>query len=164
MGDVLSLVEEVQAKVDRDKAEQLVTKLKQGKDFDLADFKEQMEQMNKLGGMASLMDKLPGMGSIPDEVKGQLGDKEVKRLIAMINSMTPHERAFPAIIKGSHKKRIAAGSGTQVQDVNRLLRQFMQMQKMMKKMRGGNIRRMLSGLKGRLPGSGGFPPPGRRPF
>jgi len=164
MGDVLSLVEDITAQVDRDKAEKLVAKLKQGKDFDLADFKEQMAQMTKMGGMTSFLDKLPGMGAIPDQVKGQLGDQEVKRIIAMIDSMTPHERAFPAIIKGSRKKRIAAGSGTQVQDLNRLLRQFQQMQQMMKKMRGGNMRRMLTGLRGRLPGGGGggFPTRGRR--
>ena len=154
MGDVLSLVEEVQRKVDQEKAQQLVSKLQGGKDFDLADFKEQLEQMSNLGGMASLMDKLPGMGQIPDQVKQQVNDKEVKKLIAIVNSMTPRERAFPAVIKGSHKKRIAAGSGTQVQDVNRLLKQFTQMQKMMKKMKGGGMARMLRGLRGQMPPSG----------
>ena len=154
MGDVLSLVEEVQRKVDQEKAQKLVSKLQGGKDFDLADFKEQLEQMSNLGGMASLMDKLPGMGQIPDQVKQQVNDKEIKKLIAIVNSMTPRERSFPAVIKGSHKKRIAAGSGTQVQDVNRLLKQFTQMQKMMKKMKGGGMVRMLRGLRGRMPPGG----------
>ncbi len=158
MGDVLSLVEEVQAKVDHDKAQKLVNKLHKGKGFDLADFKEQMEQMASLGGMSGLLDKLPGMSQVPEQVKNQVGDKEVKKLIAIVNSMTPHERAFPAVIKGARKKRIAAGSGTQVQDVNKLLKQFTQMQKMMKKMKGGNMKKMLRGLQGRLPP--GMMPPG----
>ncbi len=163
MGDVLSLVEEVQQKVDRDKAEKLVNKLHQGKGFDLADFREQLEQMSKLGGMAGLMEKLPGMANIPAQVKNQVGDKEVGKLIAIVNSMTPHEREFPAVIKGSRKRRIAMGSGTQVQDVNRLLKQFMQMQKMMKKMKGGNMKKMMRGIKGRMPG-GMLPPGGVFPF
>ena len=163
MGDVLSLVEEVQAKVDQDKAEKLVRKIKKGKGFDLADFREQLLQMSNMGGMASLMDKLPGMGQIPDQVKSQVNDKEMVKLVAIINSMTPHEREFPAVIKGSRKRRIAVGSGTQVQDVNRLLKQFTQMQKMMKKMKGGGMARMMRGLKGRMPGGmppGGMPPGG----
>ena len=110
-------------------------------------------------GMGSLMDKLPGMGQIPDHVKNQVNDKEVSRLIAIVNSMTPHERRFPAVIKGSRKRRIAAGSGTQVQDVNKLLKQFAQMQKVMKKMKGGGMAKMLRGMKG-LGGSGGMGGPG----
>jgi signal recognition particle subunit SRP54 len=160
MGDVLSLVEEVQSKVDREKAENLVKKLKKGKAFDLADFREQLLEMSKLGGMAGIMDKLPGMSEIPDTVKSQVNDKELVKLIAIVNSMTPQERAFPAVIKGSRKRRIAAGSGTQIQDVNRLLKQFTQMQKMMKKMKGGGMAKMMRGLKGRMPGGmppGGFP-------
>jgi signal recognition particle subunit SRP54 len=168
MGDVVSLVEEVQAKVDKDQAEKLVKKLKKGKDFDLADFKEQLEQMNRMGGMMSLMEKLPGMNQIPDHVKNKASDKEMGKLVAIINSMTPHERQFPAIIKGSRKRRIAAGSGTQVQDVNQLLKQFMQMQKMMKKMKGGGMAKMMRSLQGRLPPGmlppgGGFPPGGMPP-
>ncbi|MTW21351.1 signal recognition particle protein [Allochromatium palmeri] len=168
MGDVVSLVEEVQAKVDKDQAEKLVKKLKKGKDFDLADFKEQLEQMNKMGGMMSLMEKLPGMNQIPDHVKNKASDKEMGKLVAIINSMTPHERQFPAVIKGSRKRRIAAGSGTQVQDVNQLLKQFMQMQKMMKKMKGGGMAKMMRSLQGRLPPGmlppgGGFPPGGMPP-
>jgi signal recognition particle subunit SRP54 len=168
MGDVVSLVEEVQAKVDKDQAEKLVKKLKKGKDFDLADFREQLEQMNKMGGMMSLMEKLPGMNQIPEHVKNKASDKEMGKLVAIINSMTPHERQFPAIIKGSRKRRIAAGSGTQVQDVNQLLKQFMQMQKMMKKMKGGGMAKMMRSLQGRLPPGmlppgGGFPPGGMPP-
>jgi signal recognition particle subunit SRP54 len=159
MGDVLSLVEEVSRKVDQEKATKLAKKLQKGKGFDLEDFKEQMLQMANMGGMSGLLDKLPGMGEIPDHVKSQVNDKEIGRLIAIINSMTPHERAFPAVIKGSRKRRIAAGSGSQVQDVNKLLKQFMQMQKMMKKMKGGGMKKMMRGLAGRFPG-GGMPPGG----
>jgi len=167
MGDVLSLVEEVTAKVDHDKAANLAKKIHKGEGFTLADFKEQMEQMSQMGGMAGLIDKLPGMGQVPDAVKAQVGDKEVGRLIAIVNSMTPQERAFPAIIKGSRKRRIAAGSGTQVQDVNKLLKQFTQMQKVMKKMKGGGMAKMMRGMKGKLPGGfpgGGMPPGGGFPF
>lgn len=159
MGDVLSLVEEVGRKVDQEKATQLAKKLQKGKGFDLEDFKEQMLQMANMGGMSGLLDKLPGMGEIPDHVKNQVNDKEIGRLIAIINSMTPHERSFPAVIKGSRKRRIATGSGTQVQDVNKLLKQFMQMQKMMKKMKGGGMKKMMKGMAGRFPG-GGMPPGG----
>jgi len=116
--------------------------------------------------MASLMDKLPGMDQVPDKVKQQVNDKEMKRLIAIVNSMTPHERTFPDIIKGSRKRRIAAGSGMQVQDVNKLLKQFDQMQRVMKKMKGGGMAKLMRGLKGRLgPGGlpgGGLPPGGFR--
>jgi len=163
MGDVLSLVEEVQSKVDQKQAQKLVKKLKKGKGFDLADFRAQLLQMSNMGGMASMMDKLPGMNEIPDHVKNQVNDKEMLRLVAIINSMTKKEREFPAVIKGSRKRRIAAGSGTQIQDVNRLLKQFTQMQKMMKKMKGGGMAKMMRGLKGRMPGGmppGGMPPGG----
>ena len=151
MGDVLSLVEEAQQKVDQDKAQKLAKKLKKGKGFDLEDFRDQMMQMSNMGGVAGLMDKLPGVANLPQNVKSQVNDKEFSRLIAIINSMTPQERMHPAIIKGSRKKRIAAGSGTQVQDVNRLLKQFLQMQKMMKKMAKGGMAKMMRGLKGKMP-------------
>jgi len=151
MGDVLSLVEEVQAKVDRQQAEKLAKKIGKGKGFDLADFRDQLRQLQSMGGVASLLDKMPGMGQVPAAVKNQVNDKEFKRLEAIINSMTPHERRFPDLIKGSRKRRIAEGSGTQVQDVNRLLKQFTQMQKMMKKMSGGGMAKMMRSLKGRLP-------------
>jgi signal recognition particle subunit SRP54 len=167
MGDVVSLVEEVTQKIDHDKAEKLARKLHKGQGFTLADFREQMEQMQSMGGMSSLMDKLPGMGNIPEGVKAQVGDKETAKLIAIVNSMTPQEREFPGVIKGSRKKRIAAGSGTQVQDVNKLLKQFQQMQKMMKKMKGGGLEKMMRGMKGKfpgMPGGGGGMPPGGFPF
>ena len=165
MGDVISLVEEMQSKVDREQAERLVKKLKKGKDFDLADFKEQLEQMSKLGGMASLMDKLPGMNQVPEHMKNQVNDKEMGKLVAIINSMTLQERQFPAVIKGSRRRRIALGSGTQVQDVNKLLKQFTQMQKMMKKMKGGGMAKMMRAIGGRMPGGfpGGFPGGGMPP-
>ncbi|KRT57470.1 Signal peptide binding domain-containing protein, partial [endosymbiont of Ridgeia piscesae] len=137
---------------DQEKAAKLAQKLQKGKGFDLDDFREQMLQMSKMGGISSLIDKLPGMGNLPDKVKNQVNDKEIGRLIAIVNSMTPKERRFPAIIKGSRKRRIANGSGTQVQDVNRLLKQFTQMQKMMKKMKGGGMEKMLRRMGGRLPG------------
>ena len=163
MGDVLSLVEEVSRGVDQAKAEQLARKVAKGKGFSLGDFKEQMEQLAGMGGMASLIDKMPGMNQVPDAVKSQVGDKEVRRLIAIINSMTAQEREFPQIIKGSRKRRIAGGSGVQVQDVNKLLKQFAQMQKMMKKMKGGGMAKMMRGLKG-MSGPGGGMPPGGMPF
>ncbi len=159
MGDVLSLVEEVSRKVDQDKAAKLAKKIQKGKGFTLDDFKEQMLQMSNMGGIGGLLDKLPGMGNLPDHVKNQVNDKEIGRLIAIVNSMTPHERAFPAVIKGSRKRRIANGSGTQVQDVNKLLKQFTQMQKMMKKMKGGGMKKMMRGMAGKFPG-GGMPPGG----
>ncbi len=152
MGDVLSLVEEVQHKVDHDKAQKLANKFKKGKGFDLEDFRDQLQQLQNMGGIGALMDKLPGMGNIPEAAKNQVNEKEFARLEAIINSMTPHERRHPDVIKGARKRRIATGSGTQVQDVNRLLKQFTQMQKMMKKMsKGGGIGKMMRGLKGKMP-------------
>ncbi len=152
MGDVVSLVEEVQRKVDHDKAEKLAQKFKKGQGFDLEDFRDQLQQLQNMGGVASLLDKLPGMTNVPDAVRNQVDDKQFRRLEAIINSMTPEERRKPDIIKGSRKRRIATGSGAQVQDVNRLLKQFTQMQKMMKKMKKGGMAKMLRGLKG-----GGMP-------
>lgn len=161
MGDVLSLIEEVERKVDKDKAAKLAKKVQKGKGFDLQDFKEQLEQMRNMGGMMSLMDKLPGMGNMTAQIKDQAGDKQFVQMEAIINSMTPGERAKPDIIKGSRKKRIAAGSGTQIQDVNRLLKQFTQMQKMMKKMSGGGMKKMMRNMQGMMPpgGPGGMFPP-----
>lgn len=157
MGDVLSLIEDVERKVDREQAEKLATKLKKGQGFDLNDFAAQLQQMRNMGGLSSLVDKLPGMGSLPDKVKERVNDREIVRLEAIIRSMTPHERSFPQVIKGSRKKRIAAGSGTQVQEVNRLLKQFTQMQKMMKKMsKKGGIGKLMRGMKGQLPPGMGF--------
>ncbi len=155
MGDVLSLIEEIENKVDKQKAEKLAKKIKKGKGFDLDDFREQLVQMKSMGGMAGMMDKLPGMGQVPDAVKNQVNDKTTSRMEAIINSMTKKERARPELIKGSRKRRIAAGSGTQIQDVNKLLKQFTQMQKMMKKMSGkGGMRKMMSGMQGMMGGAG----------
>jgi len=152
MGDVLSLIEEVQEKTDIKKAEKLATKLKKGKRFSLEDFRDQLQQMRGMGGMASMMDKLPGMGSLSVNVNTQVGDQQFIKLESIINSMTPHERKMPAVINGSRKKRIAAGSGTQIQDVNRLLKQFKQMQKMMRKLSGkGGMKKMMRGLGGGMP-------------
>ena len=151
MGDVLSLVEEAEQKVDKDTAARLAKKLSKGKGFDMNDFSDQLEQMLNMGGLSGLMDKLPGMGQMPRNA--MLDDGQVHRMKAIISSMTPQERSFPAIIKGSRRRRIAAGSGTQVQDVNRLLKQHLQMQKMMKKMSKGGMAKMLRGMKGK-----GMPP------
>ncbi len=151
MGDVVSLVEEVQEKVDHQKAEKLARKINKGKSFDMLDLRDQMEQMLKMGGMSSFIDKLPGAANLPDAVKNQANDKEIRRTIAIINSMTPHERKFPAVIKGSRKRRIAMGSGTQVQEINKLMKQHAQMSKMMKKMARGGMKKMLRGMKGQLP-------------
>jgi len=158
MGDVLSLIEEVEQKVDKDKAAKVAEKLVKGKGFDLADFREQLEQMKNMGGLASLMSKLPAVSDLPDQVKNRVNDKEMVRLAAIIDSMTPNERKFPAIIKASRKQRIAAGSGTQVQDVNRLLKQFENMQRMMKKVsKKGGMQALMRGMRGQMPPGGGMP-------
>lgn len=160
MGDVLSLVEEAERNVDQKKAKKLAKKLHKGRGFDLEDLREQMLQMDKMGGMAGLADKLPGMGKLSGAMKDQAAEKQVKQMVAIINSMTPKERRFPDIIKGSHKKRIAKGSGMKIQDVNRLLKQHRQMKKMMKKFAKGGVRKMMRSLKGQMPpGMGGGMPP-----
>lgn len=151
MGDVLSLVEQVERGVDKEKANKLVQKMHKGKGLNLEDYRDQLQQMRSMGGLASMMDKLPGMSQIPEAAKSQFNDKELKRLEAIISSMTAQERRHPDVINGSRKRRIAQGSGTQVQDVNRLLKQFTQMQKMMKKMGGGGLARMMRAMKGRMP-------------
>jgi signal recognition particle subunit SRP54 len=151
MGDVLSLIEQVEQKVDRQKAEKLANKVNKGKSFDLEDFRDQLQQMKNMGGISSLVEKLPGMGNMANAVKNQASDKQMNSLEAIINSMTPHERRFPDVIKGSRKRRIAMGSGVQIQDVNRLLKQFTQMQKMMKKMAKGGMAKMMRSMKGRMP-------------
>ncbi|MEO5341793.1 MAG: signal recognition particle protein [Gammaproteobacteria bacterium SHHR-1] len=161
MGDVLSLIEEVEQKVDQKQAQRLAKKLVKGKGFDLEDLRDQLGQMLGMGGMSGLLDKMPGMGDIPDAVKNQLNDREVRWQIAIINSMTPQERRFPDVIKGARKKRIAAGSGLQVQDVNKLLKQHKQMQKVMKKLKGGGMEKMMRAMGGKLPGG---LPPGGLPF
>lgn len=165
MGDVLSLIEEAEQKLDRKKADKLANKLKKGKGFDLEDFRDQLQQMKKMGGLAGVMDKLPGMGGMPGNMPAQVDNKIFVQMEAIINSMTPAERANPDIMNGSRKKRIAAGSGTQIQDINRLIKQHKQMSKMMKKVtKKGGMSKMMRGLgamKGQMPGGmGGMMPPG----
>lgn len=164
MGDVLSLIEEAQQKVDHQKAQKLAKKLNKGKSFDFEDLREQMTQMLSMGGMSGLMDKMPGMGDMPAQMKDQANDREIHRMIAIINSMTLQERRYPDIIKASRKRRIAAGCGLQVQDVNRLMKQQQQMSKMMKQFsKGGGMRKMMKSMQGRMPMGGGFPPGGGFP-
>lgn len=149
MGDILTLIEEVERKADKQASEKLAKKLKKGKSFDLEDFKQQLLQMNNMGGVAGMMSKLPGVGNLPQQAMQQVNDKSMKQTIAIINSMTAKEKRVPKIIVGSRKKRIAQGSGTQIQDVNRLLKQFEQMQKMMKKFtKPGGMQKMMRGLGG----------------
>ncbi|MGZ8158314.1 MAG: signal recognition particle protein [Methylobacter sp.] len=152
MGDVLGLIEEIEQKVDKAKAEKLVKKLQKGKSFDLEDFREQLQQMQDMGGVGSMLDKLPGMNSIPQEMKDKVNDKELSRQIAVINSMTMKERRYPDLIKGNRKKRIADGCGQQLSDVNRILKQFMMMQKMMKRFKTGNMANMMRGIKNNVRG------------
>jgi len=152
MGDILSLVEEARAKVDEKEAQRIAEKFKKGKDFDLEDFRSQLQQMKKMGGIASLADKLPAQLTNMAQASPELQEKALKRTEAIINSMTPLERRKPELLKASRKRRIAAGAGVQVQEVNRLLTQFEQMQKMMKMMRGGNLQKMMRNMKGMLPG------------
>ncbi len=155
MGDVVALVEQVQKQVDVDEAQKLARKVAKGKGFDLADLRSQLEQLQKMGGVASLMDKLPQAAMKGGAVAPDQGDKDVRRQIAIINSMTRKERRTPAILDGSRRRRIANGAGVQVQDVNRLMKQFMEMQKMMKSFSGGKMKRMLQAFKGGMPP--GFP-------
>ncbi|MGZ8200499.1 MAG: signal recognition particle protein [Methylosarcina sp.] len=147
MGDMLSLIEEIEQKVDKEKAEKLARKIQKGKSFDLEDFREQLLQMQNMGGVNTLLDKLPGIHSVPTEMKDQINDKMLARQIAVINSMTMQERRFPDLIKGNRKKRIAAGCGQELHDVNRILKQFLMMQKMMKKFKSGNMANMMRGIK-----------------
>ena len=157
MGDVLSLVEEISRKVDNKKAEKSAKKMLKGR-FDLFDMREQLLQMEQMGGMEALMDKLPGMGKIPDSVKNQImGSMETKKMVAIINSMTFKERSYVKLIKGSRKNRIARGSGTSPQDVNKLLKQFEKMQKQMKKMGGGKMQKMMAKMATMQGGEGGMP-------
>jgi signal recognition particle subunit SRP54 len=150
-GDMLSLIEETVQRVDREKAERLAGKLKKGRSFDLEDFREQLQQMQSMGGIASMLEKLPGAAQLQDKLKNANPEKDIKRSVAIINSMTRKERRFPDHMKASHRRRIAAGSGTQVQDVNKLIRQFEQARDMMKKMAGGGMARLMRGLGGKLP-------------
>ena len=154
MGDVLSLVEQVEQNVDKEKAQKLAEKVIKGKRFDMNDMRDQLSQMLNMGGLASLMDKLPGIGSLPDSVKSKVNDREVHRMVAIINSMTKKERRHPDLLNGSRKARVARGSGTQPADVNRLLKQYMQMEKMMSKLSGGGIKGLMRQMGGALKGMG----------
>jgi signal recognition particle subunit SRP54 len=169
MGDVLSLIEEAEQKVDKEKAARLTRKIKRGQKFDLEDFRDQLQQMNNMGGITSMLDKLPGMGNMAKMAQQSIDVKLFARMEAMINSMTPRERRHPELIQGTRKRRITRGSGTQVQDLNRLLKQHKQMQKMMKKMKGGGMEKMMRGLGGMggpggPGGMGGMGGPGGLPF
>ena len=152
MGDVLSLIEDAHKNVDMDEAKKLAEKFKKGKDFDFDDFKMQLAQMRKMGGMSALMDKLPAQMTQAAALAPDLQEKQLRRTEGIINSMTPLERRKPDLLKASRKRRIAAGAGVQVQEVNRLIAQFEQMQKMMKMMKGGGLAKMMRGMKGMLPG------------
>lgn len=158
MGDILSLIEEAEQKIDRGKAEKLAKKIKKGKGFDLEDLRDQLQQMKNMGGITSLLDKLPGMGNLGQLAQTQVDNKQFARMEAIIGSMTPAERRNPDLLNGSRKRRITLGSGTDIQDLNRLLKQHKQMQKMMKKMTSkGGMANMMRGLGGMMPPGGRFP-------
>ena len=168
MGDVLSLIEQAEQKLDKQKAEKLANKLKKGKGFDLEDFRDQLQQMRGMGGLGSMMEKLPMMGgkinAAQMETAQTAAEKQFKVMEAIINSMTPGERRNPDIISGSRKRRIAAGSGTQIQDIGRVIKQHKQMQKMMKKVSGkGGMAKLMRGMGGRGGGGGMLPPGGGMP-
>ncbi|MDO9451401.1 MAG: signal recognition particle protein [Stagnimonas sp.] len=150
-GDMLGLIEETVQRVDAEKAAKLAAKMKSKKGFDLEDFREQMQQMQNMGGIASMLEKLPGGAQMQAQLKNVNPEKEAKRVIAIINSMTAQERKFPDLIKASRKRRIAKGSGVEVQNVNQLLRQFDQSREMMKKMAGGGMMKMMRSMAGKLP-------------
>jgi signal recognition particle subunit SRP54 len=155
MGDVLGLIEQAHRQVDAEEAARLARKALKGKGFDMADLRAQLEQLQKLGGVGTLLEKLPGAAAAGGGVSADEGNRQVRRQIAIINSMTPGERRAPAVIDGSRRRRIAAGAGVQVQDVNRLLKQFREMQRVMKNLKGGGLRRLMGALKGGVPP--GFP-------
>jgi signal recognition particle subunit SRP54 len=161
MGDMLSLIESIEQNVDKAKAEKAMKKIKSGKTFNLEDFKEQLEQMDNMGGMSALAGKIPGMGELPAHMADKINDDGPKRMKAIINSMTKKERRAPDMIKGSRKRRIAAGSGTEVPDVNKMLKQFSMMQKMMKKFgKKGGMSGMMRGMQSMMAqkgGGGGMP-------
>ncbi len=157
MGDVLSLVEQVEQQVDKDKMAKLAEKVTKGKKFDLNDMKEQLEQMQNMGGLHGLMDKLPGMGQVPDQLKNQITGKEIPRQIAIINSMTRKERRHPDLLNGSRRARIARGAGLTPADVNKLIKQYQQMEKMMSKLSAGGMKGLMRSMKGMMGGRGGMP-------
>jgi signal recognition particle subunit SRP54 len=157
MGDVLSLIEDVERKIDKEKAQKMVEKVQKGARFDLNDLKDQIQQMDSMGGMAGLLEKMPGMGNMTQMVEQANMGGQFKKMGVIIDSMTPSERKNPDNLNGSRKRRITKGSGTEVQDLNRLLKQHKQMAKVMKKMKGGGMKKMMQGLGGML-GGGGMPP------
>jgi signal recognition particle subunit SRP54 len=163
MGDLLSLIEDAERNVDKKKAQRLAKKVEKGGRFDLEDFRDQLQQMKNMGGIGAMLDKMPGMGGMAQAAQSQLDTKQFDRMEAMINSMTAKERKNPDLINPSRKRRITAGSGTAVPDLNRLLKQHKQMQKMMKKMKGGGMQRMMRGMGGMMGGGGGMPPGGGLP-
>jgi len=163
MGDVLSLVEQVEQGVDQEKQRKLAEKVIKGKRFDLNDMRDQLEQMVNMGGMASLIDKLPGVGSLPDHVKSKVNDREVHRMMAIIGSMTKKERRHPDLLNGSRRARIARGSGMQPADVNKLLKQYQQMEKMMSKLGSGGLKGLMRQMGSAMKGMGGGFPPGGLP-
>jgi len=148
MGDVVALVESVQRNIEVGEAERIAQKFKQGKSFDLADLRSQLEQVRRMGGLGALMDKLPAQMAQKAAMPPDQADRQVRRQIAIIDSMTPKERRVPGVIDGSRRRRIARGAGVQVQDVNRLLKQYLDMQKMMKQLKGGGLRRLMGAFKG----------------
>lgn len=163
MGDVLSLIEQVEQNIDKEKAEKLVKKIKTGKRFDLEDLRDQLLQMQNMGGLGSIMEKMPGMGNMAQMAEKADMSKQFGVMESIINSMTPWEKRHPENLNGSRKRRITQGSGTQIQDLNRLLKQHKQMAKMMKKMKGGGMAKMMRGLGGMMSGGAGGPggmPPG----
>ena len=159
MGDVLSLIEDVERKVDKKKAEKFAQKIVKGKRFDLEDLREQLKQMKNMGGMASMMDKLPGMGNMKELAQQNQATSQFDKMECIIDSMTPKERKNPDLLNGSRKRRITNGSGTSIQDLNRLLKQHKQMSKMMKKMKGKGMQNMMRGMGGMMSGDG-LPPGG----
>lgn len=161
MGDIVTLVEEAERHIDKTKAEKLVKKIKKGKPFDLEDFRDQLKQIHNMGGIMGIMNKLPGINQLPQHVKDQMNDKRLIEIEAIINSMTPKERRYPDLVRNSQKRRIAAGSGTSIQGINQLLKQFTQMQKMMKKMsKKGGMLKLMRGLQNKFPFGGSSLPPG----
>ena len=162
MGDMMSLIEEAERKVDKVKAGRIARKLRQGKGFDLDDMREQLRQMRSMGGAAGIMDKLPGMGALPAGAASMMDDGQLRRMEAVVNSMTPRERSNPAILNGSRKRRILQGAGARIQDLNRLLKQHKMMQKTARKMKGGNLQKLMNQLPGGQ-GPGGFPGGGNFP-
>jgi len=162
MGDMMSLIEEAERKVDKKKAARIARKVRTGKGFDLDDMREQLRQMRSMGGVAGIMDKLPGMGALPPGAAGNMDDRQLRRMEAVINSMTPRERSNPAILNGSRKRRILQGAGARIQDLNRLLKQHKTMQRTARKMKGGNLQKLMNQLPGgagpgKFPGGGNLP-------